>query len=147
MRADCRPRPERRLDGSRYVLVLASAAIVVALGCGGKTNESFVPASDHARSSVQRVLTTWQSGGAAGRLEPADGGPAIQAVDSDWMAGKKLEKFEITGEMPRDSGPRRFTVRLTLAGAAAPIETEYYVVGQDPLWVFRDRDYMQTTTM
>ncbi len=147
MSLDCRPRLERLKNTYWFSLCLIGAALLAASGCGAKTNESFVPTSDHARSSVERVLTTWQAGGAAGRLEPADGGPAIQAVDSDWMAGKKLEKFEITGEMPRDSGPRRFTVRLTLTGAAAPIETEYYVVGQDPLWVFRDRDYMQTTTM
>jgi len=133
-------------------LWLLSAALIglAALGLAGcgKTAESFVPASDRAQASVERALKAWQSGAAAGRIEPAASGQVpLQAVDSDWIAGKKLERFEIVGEMPRDAGPRRFTVRLTLTGVAAPIEAIYYVVGQDPLWIFRDRDYMQTTTM
>jgi hypothetical protein len=116
-------------------------------GCG-KTSESYVPASEHAQASVERALKAWQAGAAAGRIEPsASDQVPLQAVDSDWIAGKKLEHFEIVGEVPREQGPRRFSVRLTLSGAKAPIEATYYVVGQDPLWIFRDRDYMQTTTM
>ena len=128
-------------------LPLIAAALVAAIGCG-KTAESYVPASDHAQSSVERALVAWQSGVAPGRIEPAESGQVpLQAVDSDWLAGKKLTAFEIVAELPREAGPRRFTVRLTLAGAAAPVEATYYVVGQDPLWIFRDRDYLQTTTM
>ena len=131
---------------SCLVGVICLGALALA-GCG-KTAESFVPASDHAQASVERALQAWQSGASAGRIEPAAKGQVpLQAVDSDWIAGKKLQNFEIVGEMPREAGPRRFTVRLTLAGARAPIEATYYVVGQDPLWIFRDRDYMQTTTM
>jgi hypothetical protein len=116
-------------------------------GCG-RTAESYVPASDDAQASVERALAAWKSGAAAGRIEPAASGQvALQAVDSDWIAGKKLTAYEIVAELPREEGPRRFTVRLTLAGTSAPIETTYYVVGQDPLWIFRDRDYLQTTTM
>jgi hypothetical protein len=82
------------------------AALVLA-GCG-KSAESYVPASDDAQASVQRALAAWQAGAAAGRIEPAAGSSiALQAVDSDWIAGKKLTAFEI----------------------------------------FRDRDYLQTTTM
>jgi hypothetical protein len=147
MRLDYRLLPKRSRNASWIAAQSACLALVALGGCGSKTNESFVPQSDHAKSSLERVLTAWQSGTAGGRIEPVDGGPAIQAVDSDWNAGRKLQKFEITGELPRDSGPRRFSVRLTLVGAIAPVETEYYVVGQDPLWIFRDRDYMQTKTM
>lgn len=122
-------------------------ALAASSGCG-KTAESFVPASDDAQASVERALAAWQSGAAAGRIEPAASGQTpLQAVDGDWLAGKKLTAFEVLSELPREEGPRRFSVRLTLAGAAAPVDVTYYVVGQDPLWIFRDRDYMQTTTM
>jgi hypothetical protein len=136
---------------NRPVIICVSAVLAVIAtlsGCSGKTAESFVPASDNAQASVERALSAWQSGAAAGRLEPtASGQVPLQAVDSDWLAGKKLADFEIVSELPRDSGPRRFSVRLMLSGAAAPLEVTYYVVGKDPLWIFRDRDYMQTTTM
>ena len=131
-----------------FCIPFALAAAATLSGCAGKTAESFVPASDSAQASVERALSAWKSGAAAGRLEPvASGQVPLQAVDSDWLAGKKLTDFEIVSELPRDSGPRRFSVRLTLAGIKAPLEVTYYVVGQDPLWIFRDRDYMQTTTM
>jgi hypothetical protein len=139
----------RQLNPTVVFWIAAVLAVTTTLsGCAGKTAESFVPASDNAQASVERALLAWQSGAAAGRLEPAVSGQVpLQAVDSDWLAGKKLTGFEIVSELPRDSGPRRFSVRLTLSGAASPLEVTYYVVGKDPLWIFRDRDYMQTTTM
>ena len=133
----------------RLSVALAFACLSLGLlaGCG-KTAESYVPASDDAQASVERALDAWKSGAAAGRIEPAASGQVpLQAVDSDWIAGKRLTSFEIVAELPREQGPRRFTVRLTLEGAGAPLEATYYVVGQDPLWIFRDRDYLQTTTM
>jgi hypothetical protein len=140
------PRPLSR--PTYFCIPFALAAAATLSGCAGKTAESFVPASDNAQASVERALSAWKSGAAAGRLEPvASGQVPLQAVDSDWLAGKKLTDFEIVSELPRDSGPRRFSVRLTLAGIKAPLEVTYYVVGQDPLWIFRDRDYMQTATM
>jgi hypothetical protein len=120
--------------------------VAACAGCG-RTAESYVPAGDAARAGLERALAKWQSGGAAGRIEPgAAGQSALQAVDRDWTAGKKLASYEIVSELPREEGPRKFSVKLTMVGRA-PIEVTYYVVGQDPLWIFRDRDYEQTTTM
>src|SRR4029453_25703 len=102
------------------------------VGCG-RTAESYVPAGDAARAGLERALAKWQSGGAAGRIEPADAGEAaLQAAARDWTAGKKLVSYEIVAELPRDEGPRKFSVKLTMVGAA-PIDVTYYVVGQDPL--------------
>ena len=141
------PLPPRRLLAVIYALPLAGGVVFCLSGCGSRTAESYVPASDHARTSVERTLTAWQTGKAAGRIEPeSSGGVALQAVDFDWNAGKKLTAYEILTELPREEGPRRFNVRLTLGGGA-PIEVTYYVVGQDPVWVFRDRDYAQTMSM
>jgi hypothetical protein len=126
------------------VLALTIAA---GSGCGSRTSESYVPADNVARAGLERALSTWQSGGAAGRIEPATAGQAaLQAVDRDWTAGKKLASYEILSELPREEGPRKFSVRLTLAGGQ-PIEVTYFVVGEDPVWIFRDRDYAQTMTM
>jgi hypothetical protein len=138
----------RQLDPAAAVALLCLVSFAAATGCAGKSADSFVPAADDAQASVERALAAWQAGAAAGRIEPqASGQVPLQAVDSDWIAGKKLMAFEIVSELPHESGPRRFSVRLTLSGVTAPMEVIYYVVGQDPLWIFRDRDYMQTTTM
>ena len=141
------PWPPKPLLAACYRLLIAAGAVALWSGCGSKSAESYVPASDDARTSVERTLTAWQTGKTAGRIEPeSSGGVALQAVDFDWNAGKKLTTYEILSELPREEGPRRFNVRLTLGGAA-PIEVTYYVVGQDPVWVFRDRDYAQTMSM
>ena len=138
------PSPLRR-HGSFVLAALLLAA--AAVGCA-KTTESYVPASEDAKSVLERALTAWKTGAAPGRIEPASSGQVpLEAVDTDWRAGRKLQAFEIVSEKPRSDGPRQFSVRLTIAGAAAPMEVTYYVVGQNPIWVFRDRDYMQTTTM
>jgi hypothetical protein len=142
------PLPRNHYSSSCLAGCLLSVLALAALSGCGKTAESYVPASDQAQSSVERALAAWQSGAAAGRIEPAAAGQVpLQAVDRDWTAGKKLTSFEIVSELPREAGPRRFSVRLTLVGAAAPVDVTYYVVGENPLWIFRDRDYMQTTTM
>jgi hypothetical protein len=65
----------------------------------------------------------------------------VQVVDSEWLSGKQLQSYEIVGE-EKNEGPRVFSVRLTLqkpAGRQATIR--YYVVGKDPLWVYRESDY------
>lgn len=138
------PSPLRR----SAVFVLAALVLAAAAGGCGKSAESYVPASEDAKSMLERALTAWKTGAAPGRIEPAASGQVpLEAVDTDWRAGRKLQAFEIVSEKPRSDGPRQFSVRLTLSGSAAPVEATYYIVGQDPIWIFRDRDYMQTTTM
>lgn len=140
LRADLGPRCAAR--------ICVALCLAACLGCGGRTAESYVPANDVARAGLERALQSWHAGGAAGRIEPAAGRQAVlQAVDRDWSAGRKLAAYEILSELPREDGPRKFSVRLTLVGVAAPVEVTYFVVGQDPIWIFRDRDYAQTMTM
>jgi hypothetical protein len=138
------PQLRRRDRWSAFACLCALLAFA-ASGCG-RSHESYVPTIDIARASLERALDAWKAGGAPGRIEPAAGEAAIQAVDRDWTAGQKLASYEIVQELPREEGPRKFSVRLSLAGGKS-LEVTYYVVGQDPVWVFRDRDYAQTTTM
>jgi hypothetical protein len=132
----------------RSVAIALSLSLLLAVvgGCGGQSVESFVPSDDLARASLEHALNMWKAGSPAGRIEPEGGGAALQAVDRDWTAGQKLAAFEILDELPREEGPRKFNVRLTLVGGK-PIEVVYYVVGKDPMWIFRDRDYAQTMMM
>ena len=117
-------------------------------GCGSRTNESFVPRDNLARTSLERALKSWQERKPAGAIAPAvKGEPTIQVAESDWAAGHQLSAYEISAELPREGNTCRFQVRLTIAGAAAPVEATYHVFGKDPIWVSRDKDYAQMESM
>ena len=63
-----------------------------------------------------------------------------------WKGGQKLREYEIVGEdapPAQNQGPRTFTVKLTLA-QGPPVEVKYMVIGIDPLWVYRDEDYVKS---
>jgi hypothetical protein len=115
----------------------------VIVGCGSASHEDYVPGADVGRQAVETALSAWQSGkpmtGIAGQ-----GAAAVQAQDSDWKEGKKLASFSIENELPTTEGPKQFVVRLNFQGDARPVDTVYFVVGRDPIWVFRDRDYKKT---
>jgi hypothetical protein len=51
-----------------------------------------------------------------------------------------LIDYEMLGEVSGE-GPRTFVVRLKLDNPVAKREVRYYLVGIDPLWVFRQEDY------
>ena len=72
----------------------------------------------------------------------------MRVLDRDWRAGKKLASYEITGEVA-DMGdsPRLFRAKLTYADVKEPVETNYYVVGIDPLLIFREEDYRKVSGM
>ena len=91
------------------------------------------------------ALTAWQNGQAEpGPIEGAT--PAVEASDSTWKSGAKLKSFEIAEGLAGDS-PRKFLVKLTLEGAAAPKEVTYVVVGKDPLQVMSDDEYNRDAGM
>ena len=111
-------------------------AFVFVAGCGG---EKHVPSGDASRKALEASLSAWRDGKAVGVQEVAK--PAIQAEDADWRAKKKLTAFEIVEEEPaKADAPRRFKVKITLDGAA-PIDAVFVVFGNDPVHVYRDRDF------
>ena len=115
-------------------------------GCGGSSNgdySRYVPSVRSARQALEAALTAWQRGEPAGKLPSTS--PAIEVVDTKRPAGQKLARFEILKEEPGD-GPRWFAVRLVLE-PQGEAEARYVVVGNDPIWVFRDTDYAQAETM
>lgn len=123
------------------LILLASIA-----GCGSSGDASYKPNATAAKDALTAALTAWRSGGAMAPVKLASG-VAVQPQDSDWKAGKKLTKFAIGEEKPTADGPTQIEVQLTLAGNPQPIGATYFVVGRDPLWVFRDRDYQHATGM
>lgn len=115
-------------------LLLAACA-----GCGEKNFDKYIPAEDKARQALEATLNAWRDGKPVGSIE---GGPtAVQAVDSHWQHGQKISDYEILSE-ESNLGPRVFAVRLTLRRPAGKqITVRYYVVGKEPLWVYREDDY------
>jgi hypothetical protein len=124
------------------VLTLVGGLLLVA-GCspGGKV-EDFTPPADNARQALVAALDHWKAGNKPGTLPGT--APAVEVLDSKWKAGQKLTAYEILGEDPAGAGPRTFKVRLTPA-QGAPVEVRYMVVGIDPLWVYRDEDFIRAS--
>jgi hypothetical protein len=95
---------------------------------------------------LEAALSAWKGGQAHGRV--ANSAPAIEVLDSKWKAGQRLADYQIVKEEPAaGTGPRWFTVRLTLQKAAAPQEVRYAVVGIDPLWVYSEDEYKKLSGM
>jgi hypothetical protein len=125
---------------------LAPLSALLCTGCGGAALDysQYIPPEQAARSALETVLTSWQQGEASAKLKAAS--PAIEVVDSQRGEGQKLANYEIVGEISGE-GPRRFTVRLTLEAPAAQVETGYVLLGNDPIWVFREEDYSRAEGM
>jgi hypothetical protein len=119
---------------------------VAAAGCADRSNARYTPSEDSARQALEAALTAWQKGQAQPGAIP-DATPAVQAVDSRWQAGDRLQTFEVVGEESNLGGPRVFTVRLTMQAPVATKTLRYYVVGVEPLWVYREDDYQQPAGM
>jgi hypothetical protein len=123
-----------------FTLLLACGLLLgVCVGCSKKGYEKYIPSEDNARQALEAALNAWRDGKKPG---PVEGAPMpVQVVDSEWQSGKKLKSYEIVGEESSD-GPRVFSVRLTLQRPAGQETTiRYYVVGKEPLWVYRESDY------
>jgi hypothetical protein len=117
--------------------ILVAAMTTMFAGCGGSKH---VPASTSAQKALEASLLAWKEGKPVGQIDGVK--PVVQAEDNDWRAKKKLAAFEIVGEEPNQppDAPRRFNVKLTLDGSP-PLKTVYVVFGNDPVFVYRDKDY------
>ncbi|HVJ82985.1 MAG TPA: hypothetical protein VNC50_18095 [Planctomycetia bacterium] len=114
-------------------------AALASAGCGESTQQSFSPKAALAKDAVAASLERWKAGEKPGRFTPTAGAAAIEAVDGEWMKGSKLDSFELGAETA-GAGPTKIAVTLTIEGKP-PVQTEYFVFGKDPLWVYRDADY------
>ena len=125
----------------RLTFLLSAALLLV--GCSGNSDTSYVPKANDAQDAVKLALDAWkngQTGEPAGKLPS---GATVRGIDADWAEGQKLSSYEIVRELPAESAaaPRKLIVKLTYADGSPPQEATYYVVGIDPIQVFRDKDY------
>ncbi len=134
----------RRL-GARVVILVAGAAVLA--GCSRKTEGDFRPNADRARAALEKGLRAWQEGQKPGDLQGVSK-PAITVNDQDWRDGRKLLEFEILKDEPATDGTsaRVFTVRIK-TDKDAPGETKYWVVGIDPILIYRDADWQRQSGM
>jgi hypothetical protein len=120
--------------------------LTLLLGCGNNQTSDYKPPEAAARDALTRGLTAWKDGGAAGALPaPATGQPAVQFVDYQWTAGKRLKNFTVVDQTPTlQDSTHKFLVRLEVEGEQS-VDAEYYINGIDPLWILRDKDYQQAS--
>lgn len=118
-------------------------SISIACGCHKPEVKDYIPTEEAARQALSTALDAWKSGKAPDQVGAS--GPRIEVQDKQWRDGQKLTAYEIIGPAEGDDQNRRFTVRLTIAGAAAPQETIYVVTGKDPVWVFSQESYQGTS--
>lgn len=128
----------------RNVVRLVAHALLAlcAIGCGRRAgNERFVPSEATARRALGAVLEAWKAGEPADRtIRLADPTLNLEVADTARRPGQRLVEYEILGEVSAE-GPRCLVVRLRLEAPREEIEVLYYLVGIDPLFVFRQEDY------
>jgi hypothetical protein len=130
----------------RFTIAAPLALLALAAGCGpragGKTE--YTPTAQTARQALETALNAWQEGKTLAKL--AADVPNAHVVDSAWSKGEKLGGFEIVGENLAE-GSQQFDVRLTMKTPPGRKEVRYYVVGREPMWVYRDDDYKRVIDM
>jgi hypothetical protein len=129
-----------------FRLLILGLPVFVLCGCGGTSRNEMdvLPNPDKARAALEKALTAWKDGQKMGKVQ--GDAQSIEVVDKLWQSGGKLTAFEIVKAEDKP-GPRWFSVKLTLAGSSAPQEARYAVLGLDPLWVFREEDYLRSCGM
>jgi hypothetical protein len=132
----------------RALQKIACCALIVWItsGCGSSDENAYLPDEEAGRQALETALSAWRDGKPMSLIQVPDSA-AVQPQDSDWKSGKKLSSFSIVKEIPTTEGAKQFSVQLQFQGQPAAVETVYYVVGRDPLWVFRDRDYQRASGM
>jgi hypothetical protein len=123
--------------------VVVGGLLAAAAGCGtGNAYEKFIPKPGTARSALEAALIAWQNG--QGAAPVTVGATPVQVLDSKRRPGQRLTRFEIVKEEAGD-GPRWFSVKLTLEKPAGEQVARYVVIGNSPLWVYREEDYKKAS--
>lgn len=119
-------------------IALTGIAVVIAAigGCGDKPVAAPVN-PEKARAALRTTLDAWKAGRTIESLAKDD--PPIVAQDFDWMAGVKLDNYEVQGDGTPQDANLRIPVKLSLKGKGQ--KTVTYIVGTDiKLTVFRSME-------
>ena len=111
----------------------AAVLLLLAAGCADRPAARPVE-PEAARRALRTTLDAWKAGRP---IESVAGDvPPVVAQDFDWLAGAKLDGYEVIGDGTPLDANLRVPVKLSLRGK--PAKTVHYVVGTDPrLTVFR----------
>lgn len=131
-----------RWNLARSAILSASALLLAAAGCG--SDVSLSPSDEVARTALESALKSWREGGKPGTLAGTD--PVVQVHDTPWSQGERLESYEVLGK-EAGAAEKRFAVRLSFAKPERTEEVQYYVLGQGPVMVFREEDYLRNINM
>jgi hypothetical protein len=127
----------------RFWPVVAGLSLGLLSGCDSG-HERYKPTSGEARSSLEAALSAWRDGKPVG---PIDAKPPVHVVDSVWGRGQKIESFQIGEEQDGGDGTKQFPVKLTMKPKGGEQDVKYVVHGRDPVYVFREEDYLRTLNM
>ena len=135
----------RRQNATHFAIVSCSSLLILCggAGCGNGTSDAF-PSDEVARQAVETALKTWCEGGKPGPLAGTQ--PPVEVHDTPWHLGDRLSSYEILTE-DKSAAQRRFSVRLSLAKPDRVQEVQYFVLGRDPVMIFRDEDYVRNINM
>lgn len=131
----------------RVTSLLGFALVHCALsGCGraDRSEMDILPSQDKARAALAKALAVWENGQKPGKIQ--GNSHSIQVVDNVWQAGGQLAAFEIL-QAEDKPGPRWFSVKLTMKDSGETQQVRYAVLGLDPLWVYREEDFLRACGM
>jgi hypothetical protein len=123
--------------GGPGLRLLALCLAALTGGCGsGQSPHPVEP--ELARTTLREVLESWKNGDTIDAWRTDH--PEVVVQDLDWMAGRRLEDFEILGEGEAVDANLLCQVRLTLDDADAEPEEQtvtYQVTTSPKRTVFR----------
>jgi hypothetical protein len=123
--------------------LVAALCLGLLAGCDSGY-ERYTPSSNEARASLEAALSTWREG----KLPTdVDVKPPVRVNDSIWSSGQQIESFSIGDEQDVGDGTKQFVVKLVTKPKKAEQEVKYIVHGRDPVYVYREDDYMRLVNM
>jgi hypothetical protein len=125
---------------TRFARVQWFVLAALLMGCGRQDPYArYIPDEHAAESALKAALEAWKDGAAVGPV-PATVKPQVIVVDSWREPKRKLQSYQILGEVPGNT-PRCYAVRLNLTNPVAEDRVRFVVLGIDPLWVYRYEDF------
>jgi hypothetical protein len=134
---------------SRWIellLFVFAVAAALAAGCGGGSG-AYTTSPAAAREALEASLNSWQKG--AGKPEQlALNSVPVHPIDYQWLTGIGLDGYEILSEeAATGANAKTFTVKLKLKKPGKETTAKYLVIGQSPIWVYREEDFARTLNM
>ncbi len=96
------------------------------------------PDLESARAALVKSLDAWKSDQRATGVMIGSK-PSVGVVDA-MRTERPLLSYEVVGPLMVVEKGRPFAVRLNLDAPRETVAARYVVIGQDPLWVFRQED-------